>query len=240
VCTAPGVPANCNFYPAPTTGVDAVPQDPLAGTPADTPPAALCGPQRTLSNEFSSGDGHTIHPGTYASLDSGQRDMNLLPGVYCLTADKLASGNGSTTGIGVLIYLDGSAPAQTPKIDFSGKGSVNLQAPTDATTGCQGTADPSQPICAYLGIVIYKVTGANTCKESDAEIDFTGQATMNVMGLVYAPYSLVRYGGSNSASLTMTGQTLAGCVKFNGNGNINIIYNPNDTYSPPPAVQLVQ
>jgi hypothetical protein len=62
--------------------------------------------------------------------------------------------------------------------------------------------------------VVYKVVGYDTCQESDSEIDFTGQGSMNVVGLIYAPHSLVRYGGSNYASLTMTGQTIAGCAKY--------------------------
>ena len=61
---------------------------------------------------------------------------------------------------------------------------------------------------------------------------------MRVIGLVYAPYSLVRYGGGGS--LFMEGQTIAGCVKFNGNGRLDIIYNPSETYGPPPSVTLDQ
>ena len=237
VCTAPGVPDHCNWYPAPTTGFNggtSLPQDPLQGSPADTlPPCA--GPNRTLTTEFSSGDGHTIHPGTYASLDasSPSRAMTLLPGIYCVTGGQVSSGNQDTTGIGVLLYLTGTAT-----IKFSGSGNLNLQAPTTASSGCLGTDDTSSTICPYLGIVIYKVNGSNVCGNSAVDIDFTGGASMNVVGLIFAPYSTVKYGGGGS--LTMVGQTIAGCVKFNGNGNINIIYNPNLTYSPPPTVRLDQ
>jgi hypothetical protein len=244
VCTPAEVSdpsSNCNFYPAPTTGVPQVTQDPLQGTPAATRPTcndAVLSPVRNLATELNDPVG--IHPGTYTTLDSGNRDMNLRPGIYCLTGGKMASGNGNTTGNGVLIYLTDipASPNKVPWIDFSGSGTLDLRAPTTATTGCAGNTDPSQEICKYLGIVIYKVTGANSCDQNDDEIDFTGQASMTVMGLIYAPFSLVRYGGSNNASLTMEGQTIAGCVKFNGNGNINIIYNPSDTYSPPPSVRL--
>jgi hypothetical protein len=61
---------------------------------------------------------------------------------------------------------------------------------------------------------------------------------MKITGLVYAPYSLVRYGGGGS--LIMTGQTIAACVKFNGNGRMDIIYDPRVTYGPPPSVRLDQ
>jgi hypothetical protein len=232
VCTAPGVPTNCNYYPAPTTGIPQVTQDPLANTPAATPPT--CGLARNLATELGDGDGTIIRPGAYTTLDSGHSSMTLSPGIYCLSQGKLSSGNGNTSGNGVLIYL----ADVTAEIDFSGNGSVDLRAPTKTSTGCEGTGDPSQEICKYLGILVYKVVGANTCGQSDVEIDFTGSSTMNVVGLVYAPLSLVRYGGNGS--LTMTGQTIAGCVKFNGNGRIDIVYDPSLTYSPPPSVRLDQ
>ncbi len=240
VCTSPDPSAKCNYYPAPTTNVPRVPQDPLRGTLADTPPTQQdCGPTRDLATELADPVG--IHPGTYTTLDSGHADLNMRPGIYCLSGGTLSS-QGSVNGNGVMIYLVDTAAT----INFSGTGSLNLTAPeAGASTatpqepgGCRGTADPTQDICKYLGFVVYKLTGANTCLQKDVEIDFTGDSSMNVIGLVYAPYSLVRYGGIGS--LTMTGQTIAGCVKFNGNGSINIIYNPNATFSPAPWVRLDQ
>jgi hypothetical protein len=235
VCTPEGVidpKSTCNWYPAPTTGVPTVPQDPLAGTPAATPPP--CGPARTLPNSGPL----DLQPGSYTSLDSGNRDMTLEPGIYCLSGGKFTTGNGNATGNGVLLYLQDTACPSPACVNFSGNGSIDLRAPTTSTTGCLGNADPSQSICAYLGILIYKPKGANTCSQNDDEIDFTGNSSMNVVGLVYAPESLVRYGGKGN--LVMTGQTIAGCVKFNGNGRIDIVYNPTNTYSPPPSVRLDQ
>ena len=237
-CTSPGVPSGCNYYPAPTTSANGgVPlsQDLLQGTPAGTPPTAQdCAPARNLATEMADPVG--IHPGSYTTLDSGNASINLRPGIYCLTGGTLSSGNGSMTGNGVLIYLVDTAAS----IVYSGKNSasLDLSAPTTATTGCQGTADPSQDICKYLGIVVYKVTGTNLCLDNAPDIVFTGNGSMNVVGLVYAPLSLVKYGGNGS--LTMTGQTIAGCVKFNGNGNLNIVYNPTVIYSPPPSIRLDQ
>jgi hypothetical protein len=236
VCTAQGAldpTSNCNFYPAPTTGVPQVPQSPLAGTPAATPPDCS---QLPVVNNLPGGNPVHVGPGQYTSLDSGNKDLILDPGIYCLTGGLLSS-KGNITGQGVLIYL----VDQAAKVDFSGGSSLDLEAAkVGDANGCTGNADPNHLICPYLGIVIYKVTGANTCIDNvqNRDVDFTGSAAMTVIGLVYAPFSLVRYGGTGS--LTMTGQTIAGCVKFNGNGNINIIYNPNLTYTPPPSVRLDQ
>jgi Flp pilus assembly protein TadG len=232
-CSSSPPPAseNCNFYPTPITGVPPVPQDPLQGTPAGTPPP--CGPPQTFQS------GGTIYPGSYQNqnLALGNNDPPLIlsPGIYCLTGSTLSSNGGIVTGTGVLIYLTDAAAT----INFSGNGTLNLTAPLAGdANGCTGTADTSHDICKYLGIVVYKVTGTNLCLDNAPEIVFTGNGSMNVHGLVYAPYSLVKYGGNGN--LNMAGQTIAGCVKFNGNGSITITYNPNDTYSPPPWVRLDQ
>lgn len=230
-CTAPGVPSGCNYYPAPTTGVEQVEQDVLATSPAGTPPP--CGPARNLSTELTDADGPTIRPGAYTTLDYGNSPMTMSPGIYCLTGGTL-TGKASLTGTGVMLYLTDIGA----KIDFSGNDDivVSLSAPTTTSTGCTGVDDTSQTICAYLGIVVYKLVGNNSCEMNDVEIDFTGQASKVVIGLVYAPQSLVRFGGQGA--LVMTGQTLAGCVKFNGNGRIEIYYDPTITYSPPPSIRL--
>jgi hypothetical protein len=233
VCTAPNDPANCNYYPDPNTGVPPQAQDIIAGSPAGTPPP--CGPARNLNAELTDADGRTIRPGSYTTLDYGNAAMTMSPGIYCLTGGTL-TGKANVTGNGVMLYLtDVDA-----RIDFSGNDNitVSLYAPTTTTTGCTGVDDTSQSICTYLNIVIYKLVGENTCEQNDVEIDFTGQASKILIGLVYAPESLVRYGGNGD--LYMTGQTIAGCVKFNGNGRIIIYYDPQNTYTPPPSIRLDQ
>jgi hypothetical protein len=161
--------------------------------------------------------------------------MVMRPGIYCLTGGTL-TGKASVTGKGVMLYLTDVDAS----IDFSGNDelTLTLTAPDQGTTGCTGTDDDSQAICTYLGIVVYKLVGHDSCEQNDVEIDFTGQASKVVVGLVYAPHSLVRYGGEGD--LLMTGQTIAGCVKFNGNGRIEIYYDPTATYSPPPSIRLDQ
>src|SRR5579859_1858184 len=153
-CSSETDPSNCNFYPAPTTGVSPVSQDPLAGTPAATPPTCT---QSYTAAQFNQQlvHGGNISPGAYTTLDAGNANMNLLPGIYCLTGCTLSS-SGNITGQGVLIYLVDTAA----NIDFTGPGNLDLEAPAvgDAN-GCTSNLDTSSPICTYLGIVIYKVTG---------------------------------------------------------------------------------
>ncbi len=240
VCTEPGVPAGCTFYPPPTTGMDPVTSDPLEGTPASDPPDCNALPMRSLygaGGELNDADGPTIRPGRYSSLDPGNSfhgTMTLLPGIYCLYGGTLSPGGGAIIGENVLLYL----ADQPSTINTSGNNDVliRLTAPTKESTGCAN--DPDQNICAYLGLVIYKKYGYNTCEQNDVEIDFTGQAHKELVGTVYAPYSLIRYGGNGD--LTQIGQTIAGCVKFNGNGRIDIVFDPDAIFQPTPFLQKTE
>jgi hypothetical protein len=213
-----------NLNPCPNTGMPPVDQDPIKGTKAENPPP--CGSNRTYNGEA------TLQPGRYG--DIRQRNnyppITLNPGIYCVDGTIQASDNG-ITGTGVLIYLTNAGAS----IDFSGKGNISLNPATQLNTNC---TTPGNPICDYVNIIIYKPVGQNDCSASNKEIDLTGQGSMILNGLIYAPQSLARYGGSGS--LVLNGQSLVGCAKFNGNGSINIIYNPDITYVPAGYVNLVQ
>jgi hypothetical protein len=240
-CTSPGVPNGCNFYPPPAVGVDPVNQDPLADTLGTAPPP--CGPARVLSTEMANGayaGGASIRPGSYTTLNPGNsfKDTLLLqPGIYCLTGGTMSPGGGNISGTGVLIYLTDAAA----NIDASGGSTqiVSLSAPTLADSGCAALAYDGQDICSYLNIVVYKIAGTSSCEDvSGVEIDFTGQSQKIVTGLIYAPNSMVRYGGQGG--MTMVGQTIAACIKFNGNGRIEIYYDEGSSYVPDPAIRLDQ
>ena len=243
-CTSPGVPSNCNVYPAPTTGVAEQEQDPLADFADVVAPKCSTYTARTLASQVTSNSGtHTIQPGTYTSLNPGSSFGGTIvyaPGIYCLTGettgDYLSTGNGTVEGEGVLIFLVNGGT----RIDVSGNGSrgITLSAPTVATTGCTGQEDTSKEICAYLNLVIMKLANSpGACDSSSViDIEITGGAYKELVGLVYAPYSMVRYGGGGT--FVQTGQTISGCVNFNGNGNIQIYYDPESTFSPAPAIRL--
>src|SRR5690606_38685413 len=147
---------DCNFWPAPNTGVPEQVQDPLVGYPAANPPAHLCGASKNFAAEVADG---VITPGTYTTMDAGNQSFSMEPGVYCLVGGILSSKQ-AVTGQNVLIYM-----VDTPsRIDFSGNGSITLSAPTLESTGCQ--ANPNQDICDYLNILVYKRTGSNICGNS--------------------------------------------------------------------------
>ena len=221
--------------PEPTLGVAPATEDPLAATPAgvapDTVDDDVCATARNINTELADGDGR-IRPGFYTSLSTNGTSFIMDKGIYCLADGSLDPGNGSVTGTGVMIYLMNP----DAEINFAGNGRVNLTAPSKESTGCVDNEDDRDVICRYLNIVVYKLNGNNQCQNNAEEIKFVGNGEMVVIGLVYAPHSMVRYGGSGS--LLMTGQTIAGCVKFNGNGLIEIYYDPDQTYNPPPIIRL--
>jgi hypothetical protein len=93
-------------------------------------------------------------------------------------------------------------------------------------------------LCPFINIVIFKPYGNNNCANNAVEISFAGQAEMIVQGLIYAPQSLIEYGGNGH--LTMVGQALSGCVIYSGLGTVSVVYDPNQSYTPPPQIVLDQ
>lgn len=239
---SPPPTSNCNFAPGPTQNAPQVDPDPMtvAGVPAKA--STLDGntvctePARSLGST----NPHELVPGHYVNLDVGSnQDLVLKPGIYCLTgmgtlinARTLSMGNvidaqGKTVQ-GVLIYIQ----HKDGDFKWSGNGTFNTVALNEET--CVAYS----PACDFAGIAIFKPVGRNTCSNSDVEIEFAGNAQMIVKGLIYAPQSYLVYTGNGD--LTMTGQSLVGCVRYAGNGTLDVTYDPKFTYVPPPAVKLVQ
>jgi len=229
-CAAPPTPAyspsDCNFYPPATFHVPQVDSDPMAWTPVQ-PDTIPCGPNQTPGN----GNPVTVSPGSYTDLNVGNKALILQPGIYCITgvgsANSVLDAN-SITGHGVMIYI------QQPEAEFNFAGNGVLDLSAISETECQSDSS----LCPYLGLLIYKPYGRNTCGNDDIEIAFAGNADMIVKGLVYAPQSYVVFGGNGN--LYMVGQAFVGCAKYAGNGEIKIIYDPNATYPAPPRLRLDQ
>ncbi len=224
--TAPYSPSGCNFYPPAVFNAPQVDSDPMSQTPVQ-PGDIPCGTAKTPP----SGDPVNITPGSYTNLNVGNKTLIMAPGIYCITgvgsANKVLDADG-IIGHGVFIYIQ-QADAE---FKFAGQGVLDLSAP--GAFDCQADAS----LCSFLGLVIYKPYGSNSCGNNDVEIAFGGNAEMIISGLIYAPQSYAEYGGNGN--LTMVGQALVGCVKYAGNGEINIIYDPDAIYIPPPRVSLDQ
>jgi large repetitive protein len=159
-----------------TTGA-AVVADPLASLAAPT-----AGTLRGSIN-LSSNRSQTIDPGVYTQIKvSGNAILTMRPGVYIITGGGLSvSGNAAVAGSGVTIYNAGSNfPA--PGISLSGNGAINLTAPTTGT---------------YAGVLIFQA------RDNTRALALSGNADMEMRGIVYAPSAMLTISGNGGLSLPM-------------------------------------
>ena len=222
----------CNFYPAPNEQADQIIGFDIGLDSSDF----TCGPNR---DSLLTGAGpYTLQPGSYTDMNTagGNGDLFLQPGIYCITSTGPSfsiMNADSIIGHGVFIYI--ADPAAEFK--FAGNGTLDLSAPFDGENGLNCAATPNDPLCKTVkGIVLFKPDGLNTCDNDHIGIDFSGNGDMVVRGLIWAPEDYLAYTGNGN--LYQIGQALVGCVKYAGNGELDITYSPENTYGPPPSVRL--
>ncbi len=165
---------------------------------------------------YSGGSLLTLLPGTYDGgiQVSGKGSIKLLPGVYYMNGGGFSvSGQGSVTGSNVLIV---NAPrGHSDSINFSGQAIVNLT----ASAGLTGAYAP------YNGITIFQdPASANS-------ISVTGQASLTMTGVFYAPEALLMISGNgNTVVSTDTPNTGGEVIVFDtmvtGNGVLTINADP--------------
>jgi len=222
---------DCNFYPAPTESYTQILNPPAPLSVSDF----TCGQNRDAL--ITGGSPISLQPGSYTTMNANGKTLLLAPGIYCITSKANGSNSimeaGSIIGRGVFIYI--ADPAAEFK--YTG-GDLMLSAAFDGENGLDCAADPNNELCTVAGVILFKPVGKNSCSNSDKEIDFSGISDMVVRGLIWAPQSFLSYTGNGD--LYQTGQALVGCVKYAGNGELDITYDPDETYSPPPMVRLDQ
>ncbi len=164
-----------------------------------------------------------LSPGTYVGgiAVSGQGSVTLAPGVYYMEGGGFSiTGKGSVVGTGVTIINAPGGPGDT--ISIAGQGSLNLGAPTGGP---------------FQGVVIFQAPASSNT------VRFTGQASVTVAGVVYAPAALVSIDGNANVTINagpgtavapppILGALIAYDLKVDGNGVLTI--NPD-----PPGAMLV-
>lgn len=222
---------DCNLYPQPQSGTQIT-----GGLPSPISTSDFtCGLARTTP----SGNGtHNLLPGTYADGLNGSQNSTLIlePGIYCITgtgsANKILTAD-SIIAKGVFFYV-------SPYIGkFSSSGGLfQLTAPRDGENGLNCTANPNDELCNVQGLLYFKPNGPDDCNPNNSEINFSGQGTVIIRGLIWAPKSFMDYTGQGN--LYMSGQAIVGCGKVAGSDSTenDITYNPEDSFIPPPSVQL--
>lgn len=147
-------------------------------------------------------------------------NVNLAPGIYCITGDVSVAGQFSWTGDGVVLYfIDGA-------LSFQGTASLTLTAPTD--DNCLGeTGDPTAS-CTYKGVAIY------SSRSNTSAMDMRGNGRTKVTGLVYALNGTVECMGggvpSDPDEWIVNGQIITGAVVAHGTCDFWVNYDADNTH----------
>lgn len=158
----------------------------------------------------------TLSPGTYdGGIEiTGRGPVTLLPGVYYMNGGGFSvTGQGSVSGSGVLIVNAPSGPSDT--LLFAGREVVSLTAPTGLTGA----------YASYNGITILQgPDSANT-------VMITGQASLTMTGVLYAPKALLKIDGNGATVVSTDASNLGGEVivfeaMVSGNGDLTINADP--------------
>jgi hypothetical protein len=188
--------------PDPSLNMNAV-NDPLNGM---APPAV--GPCDFSSNiRVNTGDSVTLDPGVYCgriSVMSGG-SLHFNEGLYILdTASLTFNSSATVTGTDVSFYITPES-TQGDNIDVAANANVSLSAPG---------ADGELP-----GVLFYQDRGSLP----DITHSFTGQATMDLEGILYFPNQNLQIAGGSEFD-PVTTMIIADTVNFTGNtttGNLD-------------------
>jgi Flp pilus assembly protein TadG len=191
--------------------------DPLLSLPVPDPTTMTV--QSSNNYQVSSSGNYTLQPGVYRggiSLSGpSPGTVTLMPGIYYMQGGGFSiSGGLSVSGSGVTIY---NAPVKNNEsVSLSGNGSLTLSPPTSG---------------AYKGIAIFQERSAT------AEVDITGNGSMNLTGTIYAAGATVELTG-NGGSNVMGSQIIADSMTVTGNGSVSVNYDP--TSGPAKDVRIVE
>ncbi len=165
--------------------------------------------------------GGNLYQGIYDTiLINNSETLFLHPGLYCLDGDFRVNGTAIITGYNVTIYM------RSGQIDLTGTSSVNLTAPNCITLACG--VPP-----AIRGILFF-IDPLNT-----SPVKFSGTATSDFMGTIYAPNSEVVVNGTPDM-VTMETQIIGKKVTVTGNVNLALNLSGAELYQIPAYIELVQ
>ena len=129
------------------------------------------------------------------------------PGLYCIT-DADGPFHGTTSGTGVTFYfLDTNF-----SMKFNGGGGLAVQAPTSGP---------------YKGVLMFSDVTSTPCTQN---VEFRGNGSGDNVGTIFMPSACIDARG-NSGVAQNRSQIIGYVVSSNGNGTIDVYYNPDDTYT---------
>ena len=194
----------------------------------DTPDCP--GPKYYGSIKVKGGKVITLYPGNYDSIgiNSPGSVVELMPGMYCILGDKGFTGSGGIVrvkgdpgGHGVMIYLHHGP------FDLGGSTTVNLWAERTPKTITNTSGFD------WKGMLVY----ADPANASLVKI--TGTSDSTYTGTIFTPNSECVIVGTGD-SLAINSQVICYTVKIAGTASIDIVYDPDNAFILPPAIDLVQ
>lgn len=199
-------------------GVSPAPQQASASIPLWTIPAPDCN-DPSLINGGNVGNGGNIQPGRYTNIRTENKDLNLAPGLYCVSGDFKAIGgtvsvDSADMSEGVTIYITNG------DFSISGNVTVNLRAPMV----------DSPP--AIKGVLIYLAEG------NSGEVVVQGDATSSFRGTIFAPDGTIEVGGGSSTISNLSSQFIANTIKIHGSSSLVIDFDEGEVYTRPSYLTL--
>ncbi|MGH6921990.1 MAG: TadG family pilus assembly protein [Geminicoccaceae bacterium] len=198
--------------PPPTTGCPSV-TDPLAGL--EEPTVGGCDHTNMVLSAPST---YNLTEGVYCGgLEiKGQAEVIMAPGLYIMKDGPLTiTGQANVTGIGITIFLTGSGAVA----DMGGSGEIDLSAPTAGD---------------LAGILVFEDRD-NPPLQSHS---FRGGSNKSYSGVIYAPVGAVEYVGNGAGTGDdSTPWFIAWRFAMSGNGELNILYDPDNGVPLPEVMQ---
>jgi Flp pilus assembly protein TadG len=161
-----------------------------------------------------------LQPGIYSAIKvHANADITLIPGMYCINGSEGFTANGGTiSGDGVFIYM------QNGSFDLGGNTVINLNAATDLI-------DPSGH--QWGGMLLY----ANPNNTQTMVIN--GGSNTVYTGTFWATGAETIING-NAENVGLYSQVVSRTILLTGTAEIVLVYNPEQNYHVPPALDLLE
>jgi hypothetical protein len=207
------VNGNAAFEPTPQTGVAPAP-DPLAHVAAPQVSGPSYGDVTVNGSNPAS-----LSPGIYGRITAnGSGSLTLQPGVYVITGGLTLNGDVTLSGSGVTLYFTCGGYSASDPAPCGGSAGAGL------TENGNATVDLGPPASgAYAGLTLFYDRGD------------TQQLVLNgnpgtFTGTVYAASSELVLNGNASGAFALNSLIVSQSMVLNGNGRIDVHYDPTQNY----------
>jgi Putative Flp pilus-assembly TadE/G-like len=198
-------PGGGSFGGTINSGVEPTP-DPLRHVPQPDPSTMVTRSTKRLTH--SSASTITLKPGLYLGgiAISGKGNVVLEPGIYYMQGGFSFTGQGSLTGLGVMIFNDPQSISD--EIGLQGQGAITMTPPMDGP---------------YQGISLFQSRTAPD--QPTVSVTGNGTAPLSITGTFYVPEGELKVTG-NGTEDTIGSQYISDVLTISGNGSFNVDWSP--------------